>query len=98
MQLTAFKNWQAADHDLPYEEISPPVEEHLADITCPVLAIWPTLDMPDAKTSTEWIVSTVPNARLATIEDAAHIVNMEKPDEFNRVVLGFLAEVWPPTT
>jgi pimeloyl-ACP methyl ester carboxylesterase len=96
MQLTAFKNWQAADPDLPYEELDPPLEERLADIAAPVLAIWPTLDLPDAKTSTEWIAATVPAGRLAVIEGAAHIVNMEKPDEFNRVVLDFLAEVWPP--
>jgi pimeloyl-ACP methyl ester carboxylesterase len=95
MQLTAFKNWQAADPDLPYEKLDPPLEDRLGDIAAPVLAIWPTLDMPDAKTSTEWIVATVPGARRAVIEGAAHIVNMEKPDEFNRVVLEFLAEVWP---
>jgi 3-oxoadipate enol-lactonase len=96
MALTAYKNWQAADPDLAYEELDPPLQERIADIAAPVLAIWPTLDMPDAKTSTEWIVATVPGARLAVIEGAAHIVNMEKPDEFNRVALDFLAEVWPP--
>jgi pimeloyl-ACP methyl ester carboxylesterase len=96
MQLTAFKNWQAADPDLPYEEIDPPLEERLGDIAAPVLAIWPTLDMPDAKASSEWIASIVPGARLAVIDGAAHIVNMEKPEEFNRVVLDFLADVWPP--
>ncbi|MGH2806175.1 MAG: alpha/beta fold hydrolase [Actinomycetota bacterium] len=96
MQLTAFKNWHAADPDLPYEALDPPVKERVADIAAPVLAIWPTLDMPDAKASTEWIAATAPGARLAVIEDAAHIVNMEKPAEFNEVVLGFLAEVWPP--
>jgi 3-oxoadipate enol-lactonase len=97
MQLTAFKNWQGVDPDLEFERLDPPLDERLGEIAAPTLAIWPTLDMPDAKKSAEWIAETVTDARLATIEGAAHIVNMEKPDEFNRAVLDFLAEVWPPS-
>jgi len=34
----------------------------------------------------------VPGARMETLRGAGHIVNMEKPEEFDRIVLDFLAE------
>ena len=33
----------------------------------------------------------VPGSRKVVIPGAAHMVNMEKPDQFNRTVLEFLA-------
>jgi pimeloyl-ACP methyl ester carboxylesterase len=35
---------------------------------------------------------TIPESKLAIIEGAGHMVNLEKPDEFNRAVSGFLSE------
>jgi pimeloyl-ACP methyl ester carboxylesterase len=35
----------------------------------------------------------VPNARLVEIPNTDHVLNMRRPDEFNRVVLAFLEEV-----
>jgi pimeloyl-ACP methyl ester carboxylesterase len=32
----------------------------------------------------------IPGARLAVIERAGHLSNLERPDEFNRIVLEFL--------
>jgi pimeloyl-ACP methyl ester carboxylesterase len=32
----------------------------------------------------------IPGARLAIIDDAGHLSNLERPDEFNRVLDGFL--------
>jgi 3-oxoadipate enol-lactonase len=37
--------------------------------------------------------SMIPGARLTMVADAGHSVYFEKPDEFNRVLDGFLAEV-----
>ncbi|MDX6369651.1 MAG: hypothetical protein QOG93_1153, partial [Gaiellaceae bacterium] len=34
----------------------------------------------------------IPDAERATIGGAAHLPNLERPDEFNRLVLGFLDE------
>jgi 3-oxoadipate enol-lactonase len=38
------------------------------------------------------LVREIPNAERATLADAAHLPSLERPDEFNRIVLGFLAE------
>jgi pimeloyl-ACP methyl ester carboxylesterase len=34
----------------------------------------------------------VPHARKVVIHDAAHLPNLEHPEEFNRAVLSFLLE------
>jgi pimeloyl-ACP methyl ester carboxylesterase len=36
------------------------------------------------------LAEDIPNSQLMIIEDAGHMVNLEKPDEFNSAVLGFL--------
>jgi len=33
----------------------------------------------------------IPGAKKTVIKGAAHLVSMEKPEEFNRVVMAFLA-------
>jgi 3-oxoadipate enol-lactonase len=39
------------------------------------------------------LANLIPRARLELIEEAGHIANLEKPDEFNRVVEEFIREV-----
>jgi len=64
---------------------------HLGDIACPVVAILGSLDMADIHTIVARIGAEVPNARTHVIEGAAHMVNMEKPAEFNALLLEVLA-------
>jgi pimeloyl-ACP methyl ester carboxylesterase len=40
----------------------------------------------------ERLVRELANARLARIPNAAHVPNLERPTEFNELVLAFLAE------
>jgi len=37
-------------------------------------------------------VAGIPGARQAVIPNTAHHLNLEQPEEFNRLVLDFLAE------
>ena len=48
--------------------------------------------MPVIHRIVDVLVSEVPGAQRAVISEAAHMVNMEKPEEFNKVVLEFLSE------
>jgi pimeloyl-ACP methyl ester carboxylesterase len=34
----------------------------------------------------------IPHAQRATIANAAHLPNLEQPEEFDRIVLGFLGD------
>jgi pimeloyl-ACP methyl ester carboxylesterase len=40
--------------------------------------------------ASEHVARDIPNARLETIKGAGHLVNLEAPEEFNRVVMEFL--------
>ena len=50
-------------------------------------------DQPDVLAGTDVLVEGIPGARKAVIPNTAHVPNMERPAEFNRLVLDFLAGV-----
>ncbi|MFF4028935.1 alpha/beta fold hydrolase [Streptomyces sviceus] len=59
-------------------------------IDVPVLAVHGALDAADGIDMAERLVRTVPDGRSVTIEGAGHFPNLEKPEEFNAIVLDFL--------
>jgi 3-oxoadipate enol-lactonase len=62
-------------------------------ITAPTLVIAGTLDVTDVLSMTELLSSTIAGAHKEFIAGAGHLVNLEKPAEFDRIVLGFLQEL-----
>jgi pimeloyl-ACP methyl ester carboxylesterase len=70
-----------------------PAAEALERLTMPTLFIWGTLDELGVLKSGEKLVSEVNGARSHVFEGVAHMVNLEKPEEFNRIVGDFLDEV-----
>jgi len=71
--------------------LEPAAVSRLGDIRAPTLVILGDLDVPIIRDIAELLVREVPEARLATITGVAHMVNMEKPEEFNEVLLEFLS-------
>jgi pimeloyl-ACP methyl ester carboxylesterase len=67
------------------------VEDRLGEITAPVLVIAADEDYTPISTKQAY-VDKLPNARLAVIEDSRHAISVERPDEFNRVLLDFLQD------
>jgi pimeloyl-ACP methyl ester carboxylesterase len=72
------------------EEFVPPARERLAEIRVPTLLIVGDLDQPHVVDSMERLAATIAGAETAVIRGTAHLPSMERPDEFNRVVLEFL--------
>ena len=70
-----------------------PAINRLAEIQVPTLAILGTLDMPDISTIVDLVVEEVKDARRVVVQDVAHMVNMERPEEFNQIVLNFLRDM-----
>lgn len=70
--------------------IEPPASGRLGDIKAPTLVVVGTRDVPDIQRIVKKLEQAVPQAKVVRIEGAGHIVNMEKPAEFDRAVLGFL--------
>ena len=64
--------------------------ERLSSLNVPVLALVGDIDMPGILEIVALIESEVPDAQTVIVPGVAHMINMEKPEEFNRIVLQFL--------
>lgn len=73
--------------------LDPPASERLEEIDCPSLILPADHDPPVMARIAREVAGRASNARLVQIPDTDHVVNMRRPDEFNRVVLAFLEEV-----
>ena len=73
--------------------MDPPAIDRLDELDVPTLVIVGELDMPDIHEIADLVLAANPNAERVEIDGVAHMVNLERPDEFNRVVLGFLGRV-----
>lgn len=91
MQRRAFE-LQSAWPELRAERLDPPYSERLRDVNVPTLVLTGDEDIADIHQIAERLVAGIPDASRATIADAAHLPNIERPEEFDRIVLGFLAE------
>ncbi|MFJ7909235.1 alpha/beta fold hydrolase [Kitasatospora sp. NPDC096204] len=64
--------------------------KRLTGITVPLLAINGGIDSVDHIGLAERVVRTVVDGRAVIVEDTGHYPNMERPEEFNAHLLGFL--------
>lgn len=62
----------------------------LGQIQVPTLVIVGSQDVLTPPTMAKNLVNGIPNARLAVINGAGHLANLEKPDEFNVAVRSLL--------
>ena len=63
----------------------------LSEIAAPTLIVSSALDQPDILTICALLEVGIRGAQRLTIDDAAHLVNMERPDAFAEAVLPFLS-------
>ena len=66
-------------------------EKRIAALHLPVLVVVGDEDEPCRKPS-DFLERTLPDARLRVFPQTGHCVNLENPEEFNRLCLEFLAE------
>jgi pimeloyl-ACP methyl ester carboxylesterase len=64
--------------------------ERLGQINIPTLVIVGDLDDDTEMAITEVLTARISGAQKAVIHGTAHLPNMEKPGEFNQIVLAFL--------
>jgi pimeloyl-ACP methyl ester carboxylesterase len=79
------------EHAMEGRTIDPPAIERLDDLELPMLMVVGELDMPGILEIADMVVAANPNAELVVVPDVAHMVNMEKPDEFNELLIGYLS-------
>ena len=74
----------------PADDLNPPAIGRLNEITSPTLVVVGDEDVPPVLDTVELLIDSIKGARKAVIHDAAHLPNLEHPEEFNRIVLEFL--------
>lgn len=76
--LHALKNWSVMDR--------------LMNIKCPTLIIHSEFDYTPVAHKKDY-AARISNAELVEIPDAFHLVNMEKPEEYNKILMKFLSDM-----
>jgi 3-oxoadipate enol-lactonase len=74
----------------PTPALDPPAAARLHTITAPTLVMVGEEDPPPMLEMANAIVSGIPGAQKIVFPDTAHMIPMERPDDFNRAVLDFL--------
>ena len=77
--------------DLPVErKVDPPASARIAEVGVPTLVVVGEHDVGDMRRIAERLAAEIPSARLEVISGAKHLPSLERPDEFNRLLLEFL--------
>jgi pimeloyl-ACP methyl ester carboxylesterase len=91
MQRQAFRLSKGHD-DLQADRLDPPASARLAEVQVPTLVLTGDEDVDDIHAIAERLQREISGAERATISDAAHLPSLERPDEFDRIVLAFLGK------
>ncbi len=68
----------------------PPAVDRLVEIQAPSLLIVGDSDQPRITAAADLLEGALPNVQKVVMPGVAHLPNMERPEEFNRIVLDFL--------
>ena len=74
------------------EKLDPPAYGRLDQIQVPTLVLIGDRDIPSVRGQADQIAGSIQGARKVVLANVAHLLNMEIPNEFNRIVLEFLRE------
>jgi len=91
MAKISLKTWNSQTKE---QVLSPPAITRLRDIKSPTLAIAGDIDMPNITEIVDLLEKNIPHFGKVVIPGAAHMVNLEKPKEFDRAVQNFLDTVY----
>ncbi|MBA3795621.1 MAG: alpha/beta fold hydrolase, partial [Chloroflexi bacterium] len=86
-------NYRAQPGEGKPQPLDPPAVGRLAEVSVPTLVIWGDLDESGVLAGSQALVEGIPGARSHVFEGVAHMVNLERPEEFTEHVLSFLKEV-----
>jgi pimeloyl-ACP methyl ester carboxylesterase len=86
-------NYQSEKTEGKPQPLTPPAAERLDEVRVPLLVLIGTADEPGGVVAERHLAASVTGARVVEFDGVAHMIQLEQPERFNRVVLDFLAEV-----
>jgi 3-oxoadipate enol-lactonase len=95
IKAMTLRNYKRGDDESAPEpqELEPPAISRLAEIHVPTLIIVGDADVREILTIADTLVAGIAGAQKVVIPNTAHHLNMEKPAEFNQIVLDFLSSL-----
>ncbi len=75
------------------QPLDPPAAERLGELRVQTLVLVGAVDEPGGVAAGRHLAASVAGARLVELPGVAHMIQLEEPERFNRLVLDFLAEV-----
>ena len=91
MQRDAFELPEWDPDGAPESELEPPAHARLGEIGCPTLIVVGEADQIATREAANGLAADIPGAYLVAWPDAAHMLTLEYPAEFERLVLDFVA-------
>jgi 3-oxoadipate enol-lactonase len=88
----------ASPQNLTHEDYARPTQAalpRLGEIRVPTLILTGDADIPDVHAHAGAIEAGIRGSRRVVLSDAGHLMYMEKPEEFSRVVIGFIESNLP---
>ena len=87
-------------HELTMDEtlsqpIDPPAGHRLHEIDVPTLILEAEHDPPDMRRASDFLAREIMGSRKVVVGGADHVVNMRQPEQFEELVLPFLADSVP---
>jgi pimeloyl-ACP methyl ester carboxylesterase len=87
-----YSNYAAEKESGVAQPLEPSADTLLDRLTMPVLAVVGDRDEAYAMAAMQFLAQAVPHGRLEVFENAAHLLNLEYPERFTRLVAEFVAE------
>jgi 3-oxoadipate enol-lactonase len=78
------------------EPLEPPAAGRLGEVSVPTLVMIGEVDEPGGVVAERHLAASVAGARVVEFPGVAHMIHLEQPERFNRLVLDFLADVEGP--
>ena len=78
----------------PGAALDPPASDRLGEVRAPTLVLVGDEEVDDVVEIAEILAQGIQGAEQAVIPGAAHMLNLERPAEFDRRTLAFLDRVW----
>ena len=89
--INDYSGWHWAHRD-PKRESDPPAAERLETIEHSTLVVIGSEDLPDFQVIAAMLEHSLPNVQAISVSGAGHMVNMERAELFNSIVLDFLGD------
>lgn len=94
MQRDALLNTRGLAESWVEEATVSDLAQHVREVAVATLVLVGELDMDFIQNEALMLAGQIPEARIETLENTAHAPTIERPDDFNDLVLPFLSTAW----